>query len=89
MTDSTRPKRVDGLIGKVTEGPFGTGSKSERTAVWLDTPQGRLVLRRKQGPSFGDATLRALVGSEVRCSGFVTDYMLLAEDIETLTPGKD
>ena len=84
MTSEGKPQRVEGVVGNVAAGTFGAGSKSEREAVWLETPQRRLVLRRKSGPSFGDESLRRLVGRRVKCNGFVVDYMLLADDIEIL-----
>jgi hypothetical protein len=76
------PQRVEGLRGMVRRGPLGAGSKSEREAVWLDTACGRYVLRRKDGPTFGDTSLEAWVGHSVACSGFIVDYVLLAERIE-------
>jgi hypothetical protein len=79
--DDAEPRRVDDLNGTVERGPFGTGSKSERDAVWVDTPQGRYVLRRKDGPTFGDAALDRYVGKRVTCSGFIVGYALLAEHI--------
>jgi hypothetical protein len=82
--DETRPKRVDGLIGAVVRAPFGTGSKSEREAVWLETVDGRFVLRRKEGPAYDDRTLNRFVGKRVKCDGFITGYTLLAERIEIL-----
>lgn len=82
--EDTESRRVDGLIGRVERGPFGTGSKSERQAVWLDAAGRRLVLRRKDGPSFDDRALDRYVGKQVKCDGFVTGYMLLAERIEVL-----
>jgi hypothetical protein len=78
------PQRVADLIGAVVRGPFGTGSKSERQAVWFETAEGRFVLRRKEGPTFDDKGLEQYVGKRVRCSGFVVDYTLLAERIEIL-----
>ena len=78
------PQRVEGLRGTVRRGPLGAGSKSEREAVWLDTAQGRYVLRRQDGPTFGDSALEAWVGREVACSGFIVDYVLLAERIEAI-----
>ena len=78
------PQRVDGLTGAVVRGTFGTGSKSEREAVWLETDGRRLVLRRKDGPSFGDRTLDKYVGKRVTCDGFIVGYMLLAERIQIL-----
>jgi hypothetical protein len=80
-TDDVEPRRVDGITGTVARGPYGTGSKSERIAVWIDTPQGRFVLRRKEGPTFGDAALDQYVGKRVTCNGFIVGYSLLAERI--------
>jgi hypothetical protein len=80
-TNDADPRRVDGIKGTVERGPFGTGSKSARDAVWVDTPQGRFVLRRKDGPTLGDAALDRYVGRRVTCSGFIVGYALLAEHI--------
>jgi len=78
------PRRVDNLTGAVARGPFGVGSKSEREAIWLETAGRRLVLRRKDGPSFGDRSLEKYVGKRVKCDGFIVGYTLLAERIEIL-----
>lgn len=78
------PRKVQGLIGIVERGPFGTGSKSEREAVWIKTADERLVLRRKGGPSYGDRKLERYVGKRVKCDGFIVGYTLLAEQIESL-----
>ena len=75
------PQRVEGVTGTVTRGPFGTGSKSEREAVWLESGMGRFVLRRKDGPTFGDRALDKYVGKRVTCDGFIVGYTLLAERI--------
>ena len=77
-------KRIEGLTGAVVRGPFGTGSKSERDAVWLETADGRFVLRRKEGPSYNDPALEKYVGKRVKCDGFIVGYTLLAERIEIL-----
>jgi hypothetical protein len=77
-------QRIDDLTGRVVLGPFGSGSKSERQAVWLETAEGRFVLRRKEGPTFDDRTLEKYVGKRVKCRGFIVGYMLLAERIEVL-----
>ncbi len=61
--------------------PFGTGTKSERMAVWIDTPDGRFVLRRKEGPTYADPALDHYVGKRVQCDGFIVGYTLLAERI--------
>lgn len=83
--DDSTPKRVDALTGRVVRAPFGSGSKSARDAVWLETPERRFVLRRKEGPTFDDKALNAYVGKKVACSGFVVGYTVLAERIDILT----
>ena len=80
-TDDVEPRRVEGIEGTVERGPFGVGSKSARNAVWVNTPQGRFLLRRKEGPTFDDAALDRYVGKRVTCSGFIVGYSLLAERI--------
>jgi hypothetical protein len=80
---SDSPQQVDGLIGTVVRGPFGTGSKSARDAVWLETEKGRFVLRRKEGPTFGDLSFDQYVGKRVICDGFIVGYMMLVERILT------
>lgn len=79
---STNPVRVVALRGRVTQGEYGKGSKSEREAVFIETTSGRYILRRKTGPVFGDAELTRYVGHEVECDGFVVGTTLLAERIE-------
>lgn len=81
--DPSKPRRIAGLTGLVTRGPFGTGSKSERDAIWLETDEGRFVLRRKDGPAFGDRSLDGFVGQRVRCDGFILGYTVLAEQVAT------
>jgi hypothetical protein len=70
------------LAGTVLRGPYGTGSKSERQAIWLETAEGKLVLRRKVGPAFDDRTLEKYVGKRVSCGGLVVDNTLIAERID-------
>jgi len=82
--DNDAPQRVEGLTGEVSRGPFGTGSKSEREAVWLETGGRRLVLRRKDGPTFDDRALEKYIGKRVKCDGFIVGYSLLAERIEIM-----
>jgi hypothetical protein len=81
---STTPVRVTALRGRVTQGEYGKGSKSEREAVFLETAEARYVLRRKSGPVFGDTELTRYVGQEVECDGFVVGTTLLAERIEVV-----
>lgn len=84
MGDSVRPERVEKLRGRVTRGAYATGSKSERTAVFIDTGERRYVLRRKDGPVFADAELDRYVGQSVECDGFLVGTTLLAERIDTI-----
>lgn len=81
---SQNPLRVTALRGRVTQGEYGKGSKSEREAVFLDTPETRYILRRKSGPVFGDTELTRYVGHQVECDGFVVGTTLLAERIEVV-----
>jgi hypothetical protein len=78
------PQKVTGLTGTVVCAPFGSGSKSEREAVWLESREGRFVMRRKDGPTFDDPALAKYVGKRVKCDGVIVEYMLLAERIEIL-----
>jgi hypothetical protein len=84
VESSDSPEKVDGLIGTVVRGTFGKGSKSEREAIWLEADGRRLLLRRKDGPSYDDQSLDQYVGKRVKCDGFVVGYTLLAKRIETL-----
>jgi hypothetical protein len=79
---ASRPTPVRGLEGDVTRAPFGGTSKSRQLAVWIDTGERRLVLRRKNGPAMGDPTLVVYVGHRVRCDGVILAHTLLAERIE-------
>lgn len=81
---STQPIRVTALHGRVTQGIYGKGSKSEREAVFIETADARYVLRRKTGPVFGDTELTRYVGHKVECDGFVIGTTLLAERIEVV-----
>lgn len=76
-----KPVRVENERGRVTHGEYATGSKSEQRAVFLETARGRLVLRHKTGPAFGDTSLERLVGTQVECDGFLVGDTLLAERI--------
>ena len=78
------PKQVKGVVGRVDRAPFGTGSKSQRDAVVIDTREGRYVLRRKNGPAMGDKALDRYVGCRVRCDGVMLSHTLIAEYIEVI-----
>jgi hypothetical protein len=79
--NSATPVRVTALRGRVTQGEYGKGSKSEREAVFIETSGARYILRRKAGPVFGDTELARFVGHEIECDGFVVGTTLLAERI--------
>ncbi len=79
------PQRIEGMTGTVVRAAFGSGSKSEQEAIWLDTGDQRVVLRRKDGPTFGDRSLDKFVGKRVTCDGYMVGYSLLAERIEPVT----
>lgn len=80
------PVRVQAVRGRLSLGTFGTGSKSEREAVYIDIDGQCFVLRHKNGPVFADAVLHQLVGQEVECDGFTIGTTLLAERVEVVKP---
>ena len=82
---TNEPTRVHALRGRVAEGPFARGSKSEHMAVYLETPVDRYVLRRRDGPAYSDPALRGLIGCNVECDGIVVSYVLIADRIEPIS----
>ena len=81
MPDTSQPVPVTKLRGKVSRGTYAKGSKSEREALFVETSDGRFVLRRKGGPAFADTKLERYFGHEVECDGFLVGSTLLAEHI--------
>jgi hypothetical protein len=77
-----RPLRVTALRGRITQGLYGKGTKSERKALFFKTADNRYVFRRKRGPAFGDTELKKYIGRDVECDGFLIGSTLLAERIE-------
>jgi len=65
------------LRGTVTRKPFAVGSKSEREAVVLVTPEREYVLRRLGGNQFSDPELDALVGKSIACEGELHGYTFI------------
>jgi hypothetical protein len=65
------------FCGQVVKRPFGVGSKSERAAVMLVTPEGDFVLRRRGGNAFADPELDRLVGKRICGEGLVQGYTLI------------
>jgi len=72
------------FIGKVTKGPFAPKSKSAHEAVYLESDGKSYVLRRQGGNPFYDPDLEKLVGKTVRCTGTVSDYVLMISDCKVL-----
>lgn len=79
-----RPKKVENMTGLVVRASYAAGSKSEQQALWLESKAGRYLLRRKEGPAFGDKSIEKYVGKQVFCDGFLVGNTLLAEKIEIL-----
>lgn len=79
---SEQPKPVKNFGGRVSKGGYGKGTKSEREAVFIESKEGRYLLRRKAGPAFADSALERYVGHTVQCDGFLLGTTLLAERIE-------
>ena len=68
------------LTGQVVKKPFGTGSKSEREAIMLETEEGLYALRRQGGNPFHDPELEKLVGKTIEVEGKVAGYTVLISD---------
>lgn len=62
------------LKGRVIEGTFSKGSKSEHNAVYLDTGENKYRLKRIGGNPFFDDTLHKLIGKTIEVEGNLTDY---------------
>lgn len=81
---STRPILVTDLHGRVTQGVYAKGSKSEYDAIFLQNANARYILRQKSGLAFNDSALRQYLGHEVKSDGFLVGTTLLAERIEVV-----
>ena len=55
--------------GKVVRDDYAGGTKSEHSAVMLETPSGTYKLRRTGGPAFVDPVLDDLVGKMIVGAG--------------------
>jgi hypothetical protein len=66
----------------VIRATFGSGSKSEREAVMLDTGREQLVLRRRGGNAFRDQVLETLVGRRIRGTGSRSGYTFVLDQWE-------
>jgi hypothetical protein len=70
------------LTGKVIRKPFATGTKSERPGIYLVSPAGEYLMRRRGGNPFRDPELEALVEHDVRVEGTIHDYLLIVSSWE-------
>jgi len=66
--------------GQVIQHLAAKGSKSERQAVFLETPEGSYVLRRRGGNPFVDPVLEQLVGKTLHVKGILTEHTLIMSD---------
>ncbi len=79
---------MEEVSGQVVKAPFGTGSKSEHDAVYLNTDKGRFVLRRPGANAFSDPELETLVGKKIQGRGKVVGYTFFLSDWNELTNEK-
>jgi len=76
--EEARRLQVHGLVTRRRVAP---GSKSERDAVVLDSDNGQTyLLRRKDGPAFGDPQLDNLVGRSIAAEGVGLGELLIIHD---------
>ena len=66
--------------GRVTQHLTAKGSKSEHQSVFLETPEGSFVLRRRGGNPFVDPVLQQLVGKTLHVKGILTEHTLIMSD---------
>ena len=82
--NSSHPIRVNSIRGRITQGVYAKGTKSERKSVFIETDDARYILRRKTGPAFGDVKLLPYIGHNVKCEGFLVGTTFLSEQIEVV-----
>lgn len=70
------------LKGKISVRNSGQGSKSDHTAVYLDTDEGSYLLRKKNTNPFENPDLKQLEGREVTVEGTIDKYIFFAHTIE-------
>jgi hypothetical protein len=72
------------LSGKVITKKFGEGSKSDHDAIFLETPDQTIELRKIGGQAYGDTGLDGFVGKLVRVKGILNEdsNMFFARDIQ-------
>ena len=82
MTDGDGTTAGDVVEGDIVRRLVGAGSKSEREAVVLDTPERSYLLRRREGNPFADPVLDQLVGQRLRLVGTALDTTFVIDDWE-------
>lgn len=83
--DKTPPQRGETeLTGTVVEKCFGEGSKSEHTAIYLQTDDGDFQLRRLGGNPFSDPELKKLVGEKVCAVGRLAQALFVASELKKI-----
>lgn len=76
--------KLDRYEGLVVRKRVAMGSKSDHTAVVIETPDGDLVLRFEGGNAFRDPRLEQLVGRRIRGTGRRSGSTLILTDWEAL-----
>jgi hypothetical protein len=72
------------LTGKVTQGDFAKGSKSEHTAMYLETDEGSFILRHVGGNAFSDPTLLKLKGKTITAKGTLDNKTFFAREMKEI-----
>jgi hypothetical protein len=80
VKQSTPPRQSNLYQGVVEIKPFAMGTKSERLAVMLVTPDHEYVLYRIGGNPIDDLRLKELAGKTLRFNGTVYGYTLFVTD---------
>jgi hypothetical protein len=66
--------------GHVVRRRIAQGSKSEREALMIETPDGAFLLRRRAGNPFADPELETLVGKAISARGILHGNSLIIDD---------
>lgn len=77
------------IDGRVTKHLASKGSKSERQAVFLETPDGSYILRRRGGHPFVDNVLDELVGKTIHCKGILTGHTFIMSEWDQINDETD
>lgn len=72
------------FTGRVIKKTFGKGSKSEHVAVVLVTDNDEYVLRIPGGNDFYEPQLIELVGKNITCTGYLSEYVVFVTEWEVI-----